>query len=389
MEVWMNPTRIFQTAPRIVQGLGCLSQIASEIGRLEGTRVMIVTDPGLVAAGIVDRLEALLSEGGVAFRRFDQVEPDPRLEIAALATDLIRKEKSDLIIGIGGGSAIDIAKIASVLATNDGELGRYFGIDLIPRPGLKTIIVPTTAGTGSEVTPIVILSDLEEKLKKGVVSPYLMPSVALLDAELTLGLPPQVTAATGMDALIHAVEAFTSKNAYFMTDMLAREAIRLIICSIRTAFANGSNLTARSQMLEGSLLAGMAFANAGVTAVHAFAYPIGAEYHIPHGVANSIMLTPVMEFNMLGNLKKFAELADLFGEVTVGKTTREKALAAVEALRILSRDLQIPAHLSDFGVKDADIPNLATGVMKVTRLLANNPREMTQADAEAIYRQML
>jgi alcohol dehydrogenase class IV len=389
MEVWMNPTRIFQTAPRIVQGAGCLSQIASEVERLGGTRVMIVTDPGLVAAGIVDRLETLLSEGGVAFHRFDQVEPDPRLEIASLATDLIGQEKSDLVIGIGGGSAIDIAKIASVLATNDGELGQYFGIDLIPRPGLKTIIVPTTAGTGSEVTPIVILSDLEEKLKKGVVSPYLMPSVALLDAELTLGLPPHVTAATGMDALIHAVEAFTSKNAYFMTDMLAREAIRLIIGSIRTAFANGSDITARRHMLEGSLLAGMAFANAGGTAVHAFAYPIGAEYHIPHGVANSIMLTPVMEFNMLGNLKKFAELADLFGEVTVGKTTREKALAAVEALRILSRDLQIPAHLSDFGVKDADIPNLAAGVMKVTRLLANNPREMTQADAEAIYRQML
>jgi len=385
----MNPTRIFQTAPRIVQGAGCLSQIAAEVERLGGTRVMIVTDPGLVAAGIVDRLEALLREGGVAFHRFDQVEPDPRLEIAALATDLIRQEKSDLIIGIGGGSAIDIAKIASVLATNEGELGQYFGIDLIPRPGQKTIIVPTTAGTGSEVTPIVILSDLEEKLKKGVVSPYLMPSVALLDAELTLGLPPHVTAATGMDALIHAVEAFTSKNAYFMTDMLAREAIRLIIGSIRTAFANGSDITARRHMLEGSLLAGMAFANAGVTAVHAFAYPIGAEYHIPHGVANSIMLTPVMEFNMLGNLKKFAELADLFGEVTEGKTTREKALAAVEALRILSRDLQIPAHLSDFGVKDADIPNLAAGVMKVTRLLANNPREMTQADAEAIYRQML
>jgi alcohol dehydrogenase class IV len=171
--------------------------------------------------------------------------------------------------------------------------------------------------------------------------------------------------------------------------MLAREAIRLIMGSIRTAFANGSDITARRHMLEGSLLAGMAFANAGVTAVHAFAYPIGAEYHIPHGVANSIMLTPVMEFNMLGDLKKFAELADLFGEVTVGKTTREKALAAVEALRILSRDLQIPAHLSDFGVKDTDIANLAAGVMKVTRLLANNPREMTQADAEAIYRQML
>jgi len=385
----MNMTRFFQTSPRIVMGPGCLSQIVSEVERLGGTRVMVITDPGLVQAGIVDQLETRLQEGKVAYARFDQVEPDPRLEIAAMATEKIKQEKTDLIIGIGGGSAIDIAKIASVLATNDGDLAGYFGIDLIPRPGLKTIIVPTTAGTGSEVTPIVILSDLEEKLKKGVVSSYLMPSVALLDAELTLGLPATVTAATGMDALIHAVEAFTSKNAYGMTDMLARQAIRLIIGNIRTAFANGADLPARSAMLQGSLLAGMAFANAGVTAVHAFAYPIGAEYHIPHGVANSIMLTPVMEFNMLGNLTKFAELADLFGEVTAGKTLREKAQAAVEALRTLSQDLQIPAHLSAFGVKEEDIPNLAEGVMKVTRLLANNPRTMTQADAEVIYRRML
>lgn len=385
----MNMTRFFQTSPRIVMGPGCLSQIVSEVERLGGTSVMVITDPGLVQAGIVDQLETRLQEGKVAYTRFDQVEPDPRLEIAAMATEAIKAAKADLVIGIGGGSAIDIAKIASVLATNDGDLAGYFGIDLVPQPGLKTIIVPTTAGTGSEVTPIVILSDLEEKLKKGVVSPYLMPSVALLDAELTLGLPPTVTAATGMDALIHAVEAFTSKNAYGMTDMLARQAIRLIIGNIRTAFANGADLCARSAMLEGSLLAGMAFANAGVTAVHAFAYPIGAEYHIPHGVANSIMLTPVMEFNMLGNLAKFAELADLFGEVTAGKTLREKAQAAVEALRTLSQDLQIPAHLSAFGVKEEDIPNLADGVMKVTRLLANNPRTMTQADAEVIYRRML
>ena len=385
----MNLIRTFQTAPRIVVGPGCLSQIVSEAQRLGGTRIMVVTDPGLVAAGIAERLETLLDAGGLPFYRFDQVESDPRLEIATAAADMIRKEQADLVIGIGGGSAIDIAKIAALLAANDGDLSAYFGIDLIPRAGIKTIIVPTTAGTGSEVTPIVILSDLEEKLKKGVVSPYLIPSLALLDPELTAGLPPQVTAATGMDALIHAVEAFTSKNAYHMTDMLAREAIRLIMANIRTAFANGTDLTARSNMLVGSLLAGMAFANAGVTAVHAFAYPIGAEYHIPHGVANSIMLAAVMEFNMLGNLNKFAELAALFGEITRGKTTRQQAQAAVEALKTLARDLQIPAHLRDFGVKEEDLPMLAAGVMKVTRLLANNPRAMTQADAEAIYRRML
>ncbi len=385
----MNPNRTFQTAPRIVMGPGALSQIVSEIERLNASRIMVITDPGLVKAGIIGKLEKLLDKGGIEFSRFDEVEPDPRIEIADAAKKRLKKDQSDLVIGIGGGSAIDIAKIAAILATNDDDLGNYFGIDLVPNPGLKTIIIPTTAGTGSEVTPIVILSDLQEKLKKGVVSPHLMPTVALLDSELTIGLPPQVTAATGMDALIHAVEAFTSKNAFAMTDMLARQAIRLIITNIRTAFANGENLAARTQMLEGSLYAGMAFANAGVTAVHAFAYPIGAEYHIPHGVANSIMLAPVMEFNMLGNLDKFADLADLLGEQIAGKTTRERALAAVDAIRTLSQDLQIPSRLSDFGVKQEDIPGLAEGVMKVTRLLANNPRTMTKADAEAIYRKML
>jgi alcohol dehydrogenase len=239
------------------------------------------------------------------------------------------------------------------------------------------------------VTPIVILSDEAEKLKKGIVSPYLIPSTAILDPELTLGLPPQVTAATGMDALIHGVEAFTSKNAYPMTDMLACRAIELIAGNIRTAFANGQDLPARSRKLEGSLLAGMAFANAGVTAVHAFAYPIGAEFHIPHGVANSIMLAPVMEFNMLGNLNKFARMASLLGEQTADLSERKMALAAVQALRTLAEDLQIPDHLSRFGVKEADIPMLAEGVMKVTRLLANNPRTITGKDAEKIYMSVL
>jgi alcohol dehydrogenase len=265
----------------------------------------------------------------------------------------------------------------------------YFGIDLVPKKGLPTVLVPTTAGTGSEVTPIAILSDHTEKLKKGIVSPFLFPDVAILDPELTLGLPPKITAATGMDALIHAIEAFTSKNASRTTDMFALEAMKLIFENIRTAYANGSDLPARTAMLEGSLLAGMAFANAGVTAVHAFAYPIGAEFHIPHGVANSMMLAPVMEFNTLGNLPKFARLAEVFGQNTISLTQRQAALAAVEELRTLSSDLKIPKSLSEFGVKGDDVPGLAQGVMKVTRLLANNPREMSLQDAEDIYRRVL
>jgi alcohol dehydrogenase class IV len=198
-----------------------------------------------------------------------------------------------------------------------------------------------------------------------------------------------VTAATGLDALIHAMEAFTSRNAGSMSDLLAREAMRLIWRNLRTAYANGEDLAARAAMLEGSLLAGMAFANAGVTAVHAFAYPIGAEFHIPHGVANSIMLPPVMEFNMIGNLEKFAQIAECFGEPVRGLNRRSQAACAAQAVRTLVEDLGVPRTLREFGVTDAHIPALAKGVMKVTRLLANNPRRLTAADAEAIYRKVL
>jgi alcohol dehydrogenase len=192
-----------------------------------------------------------------------------------------------------------------------------------------------------------------------------------------------------MDALIHAIEAYTSKNAYPMTDMLSLEAMNLIARNIRTVFTNGSDLAARARMLEGSLLAGMAFANAGVTAVHAFAYPIGAEFHIPHGVANSIMLTPVMEFNILGNLGKFAQIAQALGENVKGLSEQEAAQRSIEAIRTLVTDLRVPRRLGEFGVKEEHIPSLAEGVMKVTRLLANNPRELTLADAVEIYGRVL
>lgn len=385
----MDGIRLLQTTPRIVMGPGSLARIGEETKRLGGSRVMVVTDSGLIETGIVARAEEVLRSVGVSAMRFEGVEADPRYEIAAQAAASAKEAEADLLIGIGGGSSLDIAKVAAILVTNADPVATYFGIDLVPRRGLPTILVPTTAGTGSEVTPIAILSDHAEKLKKGIVSPFLFPDVAVLDPELTLGLPPKVTAATGMDALIHAVEAYTSKNATRITDMLAMEAMTVIFKNIRTAYANGSDLPARAAMLEGSMLAGMAFANAGVTAVHAFAYPIGAEFHIPHGVANSMMLAPVMEFNMLGNLNKFACMAEAFGENVRGCTQRAAAKAAVDAMKILAEDLRIPSHLSDFGVKESDIPVLAEGVMKVTRLLANNPRVLTLEDAKEIYRRVL
>jgi alcohol dehydrogenase class IV len=295
----------------------------------------------------------------------------------------------DLVIGFGGGSAIDIAKSAAIMATNEAPIAGYFGIDLIPKPGLPTVMVPTTAGTGSEVTPIAILSDEGEKLKKGIVSPYLFPSIAILDPELTLGLPPNITASTGMDALIHAIEAYTSVNATDMTDILAFRAMELVYHNIRTAYANGNNLPARSSMMEGSLLAGMAFANAGVTAVHAFAYPIGAEFHIPHGVANTLMLPHVMRFNLLGNLSKFADISEAFDLSIEGMDELQTAEMFVEAIERLAKDLRVPKNLSEFGISEKDVPVLAEGVMKVTRLLANNPRVINLEDAVEIYKAAL
>ncbi len=245
-----------------------------------------------------------------------------------------------------------------MLVTNEGDIGSLIGIDLIGNAGIPTIIIPTTAGTGSEVTPIAILSDHDEKLKKGIVSPHLFPTVALLDPELTLGLPSHVTAATGMDALIHAVEAFTSTKSDSLTDVFACRAIELIYSNIQKVFQDGSDIVARTNMLEGSMLAGMAFANAGVTAVHAFAYPIGAEFHIPHGVANSIMLTPVMEFNMYSNLSRFAIISQKFGHDISNMSENDAALLAVDSMRKLTEKLNIPKHLSEFGVKEKDIHGL-------------------------------
>ncbi|MCF8074050.1 MAG: iron-containing alcohol dehydrogenase [Desulfarculaceae bacterium] len=380
---------VFRTTPRIVMGPGSVAGVGAEAQALGATRVLVVTDPGIMDAGLLEPVTASLEAAGLDYTLFSEVAPDPRHETVKACLGGLADDKPDCVIGLGGGSPIDIAKTVAVMLTNAGDISDYCGVDLVPQAGAPTIIIPTTAGTGSEVTPIAILSDEEEKLKKGVVSPHLMPRVAVLDPELTVGLPPAITAATGMDALIHAIEAYTSVNATGMTDMLAARAIELISDNLRTAFARGQDLEAREAMLEGALLAGIAFANAGVTAVHAFAYPIGAEFHIPHGVANTLMLAPVMRFNLVGNLVKFAEVAELMGQPTEGFALREAAELAVDAVLDLAEDLGVPQSLGQFGITEEHLPELAQGVMKVTRLLANNPRAMTAADAEEIYRQAL
>ena len=378
---------LFRTTPRILMGPGSADQIGRELKALKGKRVLIVTDPGIIRAGLLDGISPSLKKAGVIVTLFDQVEADPHIEIVDQALARLKEEKCDSVIGLGGGSSLDIAKLVAAMAVNPGHISDYFGVDLLAKPGLPLIAVPTTAGTGSEVTPIAILSDQAEHLKKGVVFPHLFPRLALLDPALTIGVPPAVTAFTGMDAFIHAVEAYTSVNANSLTDHLAFRAIELTFGNILTAYARGEDLEARSNMLEGSLLAGMAFANAGVTAVHAFAYPLGGEFHhIAHGLANSVMLLPVLRFNMLGNLPKFAEISLALGLSVEDLTDRQAAEEGLDAIEELMIDLNLPLRLRDLKVPEEAIPGMAQGVMKVTRLLANNPRRITLEDAERIYR---
>ncbi|BAF59032.1 alcohol dehydrogenase [Pelotomaculum thermopropionicum SI] len=375
----------FWTSGTIITGRGSLKRIADEAKGLGATRVLIVTDPVLLKTGLIERVKEALAPAGLETGIFSGVEPEPRLQIVTECLKAVKEGGYDLIVAVGGGSSMDVSKAASVLMTNPGTINDYLGVNLIPRPGIPVIAVPTTAGTGSEVTPIAILSDVEEQLKKGVVSPYLLPRVAIVDPELTVTMPPAITAATGMDALTHAVESYISVNATPITDILALEAIRLIALNLRTAVANGQDIEARSNMSMASLLAGIAFANAGVGAVHALAYPLGAQFHVPHGVANAVLLPYVMESNLLGALPRFKTMALAMGEKVEDLSDRLAADKFNEAIKLLAADIRIPLHLRELGVTAESIPGMAEGAAKVTRLLANNPRILSVSDIREIY----
>ena len=288
----------FHTTASIIFKPGAARDLASLAGARLGPSVLFITDPGLTRLGLYEPALASLRQAGIMVTLFDTVEADPSRETLMQAVAAGRAAKATGIVGFGGGSSLDIAKLAALLLGSGEDLDAAWGVGQARGPRLKLVLVPTTAGTGSEVTPVAIIT-LGAEEKRGVSSPLLLPDIAVLDAELTLGLPPAITATTGIDAMVHAIEAHASKNANNnpLSAMLAREALRLLGANIETVIADGSNLAARGAMLLGSMLAGQAFANSPVAAVHALAYPIGSTFHIPHGLSNALVLPHVLRFN--------------------------------------------------------------------------------------------
>jgi len=382
---------VFNTVARIINGGGSALNLADHCAVLGVKRPLLVTDPGLVSIGLIEPILSALTEAGLPVIMFDQVREDPPEDIVLGAAQLGATEQVDGVIAVGGGSSMDVAKLTAVLLAGDQQLPELYGVDLVSGGRLPLILVPTTAGTGSEVTPVAVITT-GETTKAGVSSATLLPDIAVLDADLTLGLPPPITAMTGVDAMVHAIEAYTSRHKKNpLSDSLAMQALQLLSANIRTAVHDGGNREARGNMLLGALLAGQAFANAPVAAVHALAYPLGGHYHIPHGLSNSLVLPSVLEFNAPQASDLYADLADVMvdgGGATVGGTgsAEAKTAALVAALRQLIEDVNLPATLQEAKVAQSDLEMLARDAMLQQRLLINNPRDVTYEDALSIYR---
>lgn len=374
----------FKIANKLVTGAAAIEQLAAELTRLNINKPLIVTDVILVKSGTVDL--ALEHLGGRAYGIFDQVKPEPEISIVEDCTAAYRRGAHDGLIGLGGGSAIDIAKGVAAFVGHDGPLADLFGVDQVKRKGPPLIAIPTTAGTGSEVTNVAIFSDKQAQLKKGIVSDYLLPDVALVSPVMTLTCPRSVTAASGVDALVHAIESYLSVNRSLITDSLALGAIKLIVKALPKAYANPADLLAREHMATASLMAGMAFGNAGVGAVHALAYPLGGRFNIAHGVSNALLLPYVMAWNKMACVERFRDIAQAMGLKVAHLSDEDAANHAVQAMAELCEAVDIPKGMRSFGVPEDAIPAMAEEASKIDRLMRNNPRKLTAADIEKIYR---
>jgi len=373
-------TFTFQTVPQITVGAGIARDLGDVCDRFGIRAPLLVTDRGLVDLGLIAPVVEALSDHGAAVHVFDAVQADPSEAVVEAAYDALRHHECDGLLAVGGGSSMDVAKVVAVLATGGQTLSDIYGVDQVRGGRLPLILVPTTAGTGSEVTPVAVITT-GATTKAGVSSTALLPDVAVLDPELTLGLPASVTAMTGIDAMVHAIEAYTSKiRKNPISDALALRALGLLSANIRPVLEDGSNLAAREAMLLGSMFAGQAFANAPVAAVHALAYPLGGHYHIPHGLSNSLMLPAVLAFNA-------PAVGDMYGELAgvLPGSVEPTAEGLIDWCEALIRDSGLPASLAAADVPEADLAMLAKDAMQQQRLLINNPVEVDEAAALRLY----
>lgn len=376
----------FSTVPHVICANGATEQLGALVRQYfpDAQRVLLVTDPGFLATGLVTGPAASLTGAGLAVQVYSEVVADPPEAVVMASVAVARSFGADLVIGFGGGSSMDVAKLIAVLAPGGQEIGAIYGIDNVKGNRLPLMQVPTTAGTGSEVTNIAIVSTgLHTKM--GVVAAQLYAEVAVLDAALTLGLPAKITAATGIDAMVHAIEAYTSvhkKNV--QSDLCAREALRLISANLLPACRDGADMGARQAMLFGAMLAGQAFSNSPVAAVHALAYPIGGTFHVPHGLSNALVLPHVLRFNLQHATALYAELAAIVAPATTG-SEEARALALVAAMEQMIAATGIDSTLRQVGIAEGALDQLATDAMLQTRLLKNNPRPVTWQDARDIY----
>lgn len=382
----INPFE-FRTVPSMEVAWGGAQRLGEILAqRFTARKALLVTDAGLVKAGLIAPIIEKMEVAGFAVTIFDKVVADPPEQVLYECVDIAKGAGVDIVIGLGGGSSLDIAKLVAILTVSEQKLSDMYGIGNVKGSRLPMVLIPTTAGTGSEVTNISIITT-GETTKMGVVSPQLYADFVLLDAELTVGLPTLHTAATGIDAMVHAIEAYTSKHKKNpLSDALAREALRLLGSNLIAACKDGTNRAAREGMLLGATLAGQAFANSPVAAVHALAYPLGGHYHVPHGLSNALMLGPVLRYNAKAAAPLYAELADVMGVPGTGDAVA-RSNAFVEHMQALMDESGAPRRLRDVGVTDNTLAMLAADAMKQTRLLVNNPVEVGEEDALNLYRE--
>jgi alcohol dehydrogenase len=367
-------------------GWGSLEQLVPEVQNYQPNKILVVTDPLLVKMGIVEQVTSPLEEAGYEITLYTEVVPEPPLQTGEKLVSFTREGQFDMVIGIGGGSALDLAKLAAVFAVHEGEVADYLhltGKKKVEKKGLPKILIPTTSGTGSEVTNISVLS--LETTKDVISHDYLLADVAIIDPKLTISVPPRVTAATGVDALTHAIEAYVSVHASPVTDGLALQAIRLIGRSLQMAVHNGEDKQARIDMSNGSYLAGLAFFNAGVAGVHALAYPLGGQFHLSHGESNAVLLPYVMAYIRRSCPKRMVDILEALGGTAFSLSTEEASYICVETLKNMVDEVGLSSKLADFNIPEAALDRLTIDAAKQKRLLERSPLPLNEEDIRIIY----